>query len=250
MSEHADENRAYWNGHAHERVERGERAWASAAPYWGVFEVSNTDLPILPDDLAGRAAIELGCGTGYGSAWMARRGASVFGIDISEEQLRTAHRLQDAAKLDIVFAHGDAENVPRPDGSFDFALSEYGAAIWCDPEVWLREAHRLLRDGGRLVFLGTHPLVVACFDPAGEHIERRLHRPYRGMRSVDWRNVSFEPGGIEFNRTFADWFALFRAVGFRRDDYREVYAPAGATASHAEWAREFPYEQVFWLTKR
>ena len=48
---------------------------------------------------------------------------------------------------------GSGEEVPLPDNSFDLALSEYGASVWCDPERWIAEAARLLRPGGRLVFL-------------------------------------------------------------------------------------------------
>ena len=48
---------------------------------------------MLPADMSGLAAIELGCGTGYVSGWMARRGASVVGIDNSRRQLDTARRL-------------------------------------------------------------------------------------------------------------------------------------------------------------
>ncbi len=56
----------------------------------------------------------------------------------------------------------NAEEVPLPDASFDLALSEYGASIWCDPYRWIPEAHRLLRPGGRLVFLCNSPLVMLC----------------------------------------------------------------------------------------
>ena len=72
--------------------------------------------------------------TGYVSAWMRRRGASVYAIDNSEAQLATARRLSDLHGLDdIEWVHGNAETVAQPDGSFDFAISEYGAAIWCEP---------------------------------------------------------------------------------------------------------------------
>ena len=52
--------------------------------------------------------------------------------------------------------------MPLPDASFDFALSEYGASLWCEPEAWIAEAARLLRPGGRLVFLTNSPLLMLC----------------------------------------------------------------------------------------
>jgi len=85
---------------------------------------------------------------------MARRGATVTAIDNSERQLETARRLGAEHRLDVAWIHGNAEQVPRPDGTYDFAISEYGAATWCDPLVWIAEAYRLLRAGGVLNRLG------------------------------------------------------------------------------------------------
>jgi len=91
-------------------------------------------------DLAGKDVIELGCGTAYVSSSLARRGACVVGIDNSEQQLATAGRLQREHSLDFSLIHGNAENVPYPDASFDFAISEYGACLWADPYRWVPEA--------------------------------------------------------------------------------------------------------------
>ena len=46
---------------------------------------------------------------------------------------------------------GVGEALPFPDGSFDLVLSEYGASLWADPFLWVPEAARVLRPGGRLV---------------------------------------------------------------------------------------------------
>ncbi len=150
LSEHVAENRRYWDGMAHEWVVAGERAWAREAR-WGMWAIPNAELPLLADEMHGQRAIELGCGTGYVSAWMRRRGASVYAIDNSEAQLATARRLSDLHGLDdIEWVHGNAETVAKPDGSFDFAISEYGAAIWCEPVSWITEAHRHLRPAARV----------------------------------------------------------------------------------------------------
>ncbi len=130
LPEHVLVNRAHWDQDAANWVAGGERDWRSE-PTWGSWRVS---LPgMLPDDMSGMDAIELGCGTAYVSAWMARRGATVVGIDNSEAQLATALRLADEHGIELTLIHGNAESVPYPDASFDFAISEYGAAIWCDP---------------------------------------------------------------------------------------------------------------------
>jgi 2-polyprenyl-3-methyl-5-hydroxy-6-metoxy-1,4-benzoquinol methylase len=94
LPEHVRLNREAWNEWAAEYVEPAERNWASADPTWGVWGVPEAQLRMLPEDMSGMDAIELGCGTAYGSAWMARRGANVTGIDNSQAQLDTARRMQ------------------------------------------------------------------------------------------------------------------------------------------------------------
>ena len=162
LPEHVRENRAYWDAMAGDWVSAGERSWRAEDPYWGCWHLPEADLRLLPDDMTGLAAIELGCGTAYVSGWMARRGAHVVGIDNSERQLATARRLATQHGVELTLHHGSAETVPYPDRHFDFAISEYGAAIWCDPLIWVPEAHRLLKPGGELVFLGNSPLAMIC----------------------------------------------------------------------------------------
>lgn len=251
--EHVRENRAYWNGMAHEWVEAAEENWASATPYWGIWKLPEAQLGLLPESMSGMDAIELGCGTGYCSGWMAARGARVTAIDLSSGQLATARRLAEEHGAAIEFIEGNAEQVPCADASFDVAFSEYGAAIWCDPDVWIPEAHRLLRPGGRLVFLGMHPLVALCSPESGAPAEAKLHRPWSALHRMDWRDIDEDPGGIEFNRSASEWLRLFRETGFEVEDYLELTAPAGARDAFAipgRWAERWPAEQVWKLRKR
>ena len=253
LPEHAAENARYWDGMADDWVESGQRSWAASAPTWGNWAAPESEVAMLPDDMAGLRAIELGCGTGYVSAWMARRGAEVVGIDVSARQLATARRLQDEHGLDrITFVEGSAESVPEPDQSFDFAISEYGAAIWCDPEIWIAEAARLLRPGGRLHFLGNHPLAMVCSPLDGSPVDTRLHRDWFGMHHFDWRHVELDPGGIEFNLGTAAWMRLFREHGFTVEDHLELGARRDDEDRYmvpGAWATRFPAEQV-WKLRR
>ena len=253
LPEHAAENRRYWDGMADQWVSAGERSWAAEEPAWGCWQHPEAQLGLLPDDMSGLRAIELGCGTGYVSAWMARRGAAVVGIDNSAAQLETARRLAGQHGVDLTLVHGSAEAVPEPDASFDFAISEYGAAIWCDPHVWIPEAARLLRPGGRLVFLGNHPLAMICVPSDGSPTGYRLERDYFGLHRLDWTEVENDPGGIEFNLPVSEWMVLFRECGFVVDEYLELQAPADAEDEFGvpgEWARRFPAEQIWKLTRR
>ncbi len=195
--------------------------------------------------------VELGCGTAYISAWLTRLGARLVGIDISHEQLRTARSLQVEFGVSFPLIQSDAERAPLRDGSFDLAISEYGAAIWCDPCSWIPEAARLLRPGGRLVFLGNGTLSMLCSPdsedaPAGD----QLLRDYFGMHRFQW------PGSesVEFHLGYGDWIRLFRANGFVIEDLVEWQAPEGATTRYPyvrpEWARRWPSEQAWKLRKQ
>ncbi len=256
LPDHVVENRRHWDDNAANWVASGERAWAQDEPTWGIWGIPNRELPLLPDDMDGLQAIELGCGTGYVSAWMRRRGATVYAIDNSDQQLATARRLAAEHALDgVEWVHGNAETVDQPDGSFDFAVSEYGAAIWCDPQVWIPEAHRLLRAGGRLAFLGNHPLGMVCTSPDGDApAGLTLERDYFGLGRLDWTEALDDPGGIEFNMEISSWLRLFRTVGFDVVDYFEIQAPETAAGTafwvQADWARRFPAEQAWILAKR
>lgn len=253
LPEHVAVNRSMWDDNAHEWVASGERAWRQDEPTWGIWGVPETELRMLPTDMRGMRAVELGCGTAYVSAWMARRGAVVSGIDNSERQLSTARRLAAEHGVALELLHGNAETTPFPDESFDFAISEYGAAIWCDPYAWIPEAHRILRPGGRLVFLGNHPLMAVCCPLDGAPVVERLSRPYFGLHRLDWREVEIDPGGIEFNLPVSGWFELFRSVGFAVEDFREPRPAAPSDevrfAAPARWAYHYPSEHVWKLRK-
>jgi SAM-dependent methyltransferase len=250
--DHIARNRAAWNSNAGEYAERGRRNWATDEPSWGVFHVPESQLNLLPPDLAGKDVVELGCGTGYLSAWLARRGARPVGIDLSENQLATATRLQAEFGLRFPLVQANAEEVPLRDGRFDLAISEYGASIWCDPHRWVPEAARLLRPGGELVFLLNGTIFTLCEPdledegPAGD----RLLRDYFGMHRFEWPDTA----EVEFHLGYGDWIRLLRSNGFDVLDMIEVRPPEGATTRwrlvSPEWARRWPCEEVWKARKR
>jgi SAM-dependent methyltransferase len=252
LPEHVRRNREAWDRDAHEYVAAGERGWAQAEPTWGIWGIPESEAHLLPDELAGRDVIELGCGTAYVSAWMARRGARVTGIDNSPKQLETARRLQDQHGLHFPLHLGNAEATPFPDASFDVAISEYGAAIWADPYRWIPEAARLLRPGGELIFLvnGTLQILTIPDLEADGPPTDRLVRPYFGMHRFEWPDET----SVEFHLGYGDWIRLLRRSGFEVTDLLELRPPEGSTTTYTnlatlDWARRWPCEQV-WKARR
>src|SRR6202012_3149259 len=204
-------------------VKEGRHNWESEEPSWGIFSVPESEVGMLPREIDGRDSIELGCGTRYVSAWLARRGARPVGIDNSEAQLASARTFQTEFGIEFPLLHGDAERVPYPDASFDLAISEYGASIWCDPYAWIPEAARLLRPGGELVFMANSIFTILC-GPDDESIPvgERLLRPLFGMHRVEW------PGedSVEFHLPPGKMIALLRDCGLETTELLEVRQPA------------------------
>jgi SAM-dependent methyltransferase len=245
-----ERNVALWtkNNEAHTDL-ASARAWASEEIYWGMFHVPEAELNVL-GDVAGLDCVELGCGTAYVSAWLAKRGARVVGVDPTPAQLDTARRLMRESGIEFELVEAPGESVPLTDASFDLAHSEHGAAVWADPYKWISEAARLLRRGGRLVFVHGTPLAHLCYPPVGP-ITTELQRPYFGMGRTQWE----EDDGVEYQLTHGDWIALLRGSGFEIERLVELQAPPEATTHPfysdipVEWARKWPGEEI-WVARK
>ena len=251
-ADHVARNAAVWNERAADFVAPGEANWAAAEPSWGIWGVPESEAHVLSDDLAGLDTIELGCGTAYVSAWLARRGARPVGVDVSTEQLATARRLQQEHGQPFPLHEVSAEHLPFADESFDFAISEYGACLWADPHLWVPEAARVLRPGGRLIFLTNGTILMLCMpDAVDEPAADRLVRDYFGMHRFEW----VDSPEVEFHLGYGDWIRLLRASGFEIEDLIELRPATGAAAVFAdivdlEWARRWPCEEVWKARKR
>src|SRR4051812_27407088 len=223
--------------------------WARREIVWGLFALAESDLRAL-GEVRDLDVVELACGTAYFSAWLTRAGARVVAVDLSGEQLAAARRLQDEFGPVFPLIQADAERNPLVSGRFDLVVSEHGVAAWCDPERWLPEAARLLRPGGRLVFLTNSHLSALCV-PAEEGVaEEPLVRGQREAYRVQWPG-----GGIEFHPSHGDWVRLLRGSGFVVEAMREIYAPPdGGDHPFYEivsgaWSAKWPAEEL-WVATR
>jgi SAM-dependent methyltransferase len=221
------------------------RRWTAADFTWGLFDIPEKELRVL-GDVAGLDVIELGCGSAYLSAWLARRGARPVGLDLTPAQLATARRCQRELGLDFPLIEANAEEVPLRDGGFDLVVSEYGASLWCDPARWVPEAARLLRPGGRLVFLTNSVLVGLCVPEDEGVAQERLLRPQRATYRVRWPG-----GGVEFHPSHGEWVRMLRGAGFVVEALHELYAPKDAPSpdyydiATADWASRWPVEDLW-----
>jgi SAM-dependent methyltransferase len=252
LSEEARRNRDVWTkANAEYTDARASEAWAKEEIDWGMFSVPESELGVF-GDLEGFDVVELGCGTAYFGAWLAKRGARVTGVDVTPAQLETARRLQAETGLPMTFVEASAEDVPLPDASFDLTVSEYGASIWCDPERWIAEAARLLRPRGELVFLCNSTLSILCSPDEGP-VGETLQRSQFELGRIEWPG---EDEGVNYHLAHGEWVRILRANGFEVLALHELRAPAGASTHayydfvSADWARRWPAEEIWHARKR
>ncbi len=245
-ADEASANRDLWTqASADYTDEHAIRAWAANEITWGIFNIPEDQLDVL-GEVAGLDVVELGCGTAYFSAWLARRGARPVGIDLTPAQLATARRCQERFGLSFPLLEADAGHIPLPGRRFDLAISECGASLWCDPARWIPEAARLLRPGGRLVFHTTTVLVAMCQPGMTRYAGQELLRPQREVSRLQ------SPGhGVEFHPSHSEWIQILRAAGFAIDALHELYAPPDASThpyyklATARWAQQWPVEEIW-----
>jgi SAM-dependent methyltransferase len=176
-------------------------------------------------------------------------GFHAVGVDFAHAQVENARGFQQEFSVAFRLDTANAEDVPYDDASFDLAVSEYGASVWCDPARWLPEAARLLRPGGRLVFIVTAPLAMVCTPVSGGSAGERLERPYFGMRRFEFAGDD----AVEFHLGHGAWFRALAESGFVVDDLIEVrpepHTPPRFMFASNEWAREWPSEDI-WIARR
>lgn len=244
-------NRARWEGEAAWYAEVAARNWDATELTWGTFGVADADLGGAMPDVAGKDVLEIGCGTGYVSNTCLQAGARwAAGLDNSPDQLATASRMAAERDVSLPLIHGDGNRLPIRDASFDVAINEYGAAIWCDPYRWIPEAARVLRDGGLLWFMGNSVLqMLTQPDYEAEPIGARLVRPQRGMHRFTWP----DDDGVEYHLSHGDLIRLLRDSGFEVLDLIEVYTDPDADSRYSwadpEWSSQWPIEEI-WIARR
>ncbi len=133
-------------------------------------------------DVAGLAVLDLGCGTGRHTLWMAAAGASVTAIDFSEGMMEKA-RAKPGAKTVRFLVHDLHERLPFPDRSFDRVVSGLVLEHLHDMSPFFSEAHRVLKPGGRAVVSGMHPAMFL------RDVRARFRDPATGEK--------VEPGSVE-----------------------------------------------------
>ena len=247
--DYIERNRAAWDSWAPGYLASGRKAWQEVDLHWGIWGVPETELQLLAGIESGHDVVELGAGTAEVSAWLARRGARPVAVDLSARQIRNAEVLQSEFQLSFPLVCSNAEAVHYEDASFHVAISDYGASLWCDPQRWLPEAHRLLRPGGVLIFITNSDLLMVCTPEGGGQAGDRLLRDFFAHSRMEFE----EGGAVEFHSTHGNWIRLLRSSGFVVENLMQVRPAADASPRYdfvtLDWARHWPSEEI-WIARK
>lgn len=117
---------------------------------------------------AGKNVCDLGCGDGYGSLKLAKKGYRVIGIDVSEEMIHKAKEIN--FETTAQFKKGDISNLP-------FSNDQFDAVLAINSLEWTEEPLKVLEEMGRVVKPGGHACVGILGPTAGPRINsfRRLY---------------------------------------------------------------------------
>jgi SAM-dependent methyltransferase len=239
--------------------------WDANAPAWidlsragfDVYrDVVNTPafLAMLPS-VAGLRALDLGCGEGHNTRLLARQGAEVVALDISEQFVRAASEFAAAGIHHVV---GDGAVLPFESGSFDAVTAFMSLMDVADPERTLQEVGRVLRPGGLLQFSVVHPLTSTPVrhwvqDEAGQrHALAVGNYFYEGPIRETWTfgaappeiRDSVRPFEITYaRRTVAGWLNAVLGAGLAVTAIGEPHADEETAQAHPQVAdtRIAPY---------
>jgi SAM-dependent methyltransferase len=193
------------------------------------------------------SVLDVGGATGVHARWLAEMGYAIHIVDVTPRHVAAAQA--ELGALGVTAEVGDARQLPAVDASHDVVLllgPLYHLQSRDDRLTALREARRVVRPGGELVFLGNGTILMLCVpDEDGVPAENWMRRPYFGMHRFEWPD---DPG-VEFHLGYGDWIRLLRANGFIVEDLVELRPAADATTRYefvtVEWARQWPCEEIW-----
>ena len=153
-----EENRAAWN--VATDVHNSHKADQAKFLREGGSTLFPEEIDLL-GNIVGKSLVHLQCNAGQDTLSLAKRGAQVTGVDISDTAIDFARKLSTASGIPGTFHRADVFDwLAQTQERFDVAFSSYGALVWLsDIRLWAKGVASILAPGGKLVVLEFHPLL-------------------------------------------------------------------------------------------
>lgn len=156
--EHLDANQDFWNAYADLHVDSDFYDMPSFIT--GRNSLNNIELDLL-GDIKGKRVLHLQCHFGQDTISLARMGASVTGVDFSEQAIGTARKLADQLKADAEFVCCNVLELDQHlEGQFDLIFTSYGTIGWLENlGKWGQLIRHYLKPEGQFMMIEFHPVV-------------------------------------------------------------------------------------------
>jgi SAM-dependent methyltransferase len=155
----------------------------------------------------------------------AKKGAVVTGVDFSSEQVQLAKKEAEYCGVNVTLVEGDCQNLPKsvPRNYFDIAVAECGVFVWIkDLNAWMKNAHDVLRTGGKLVVSDFHPLDLITEEKKGRITFKRGYFDEEPT-FCEHKDEGNLPPSIEFVWKISDVINAAIVAGFRIEHLEEFY---------------------------
>lgn len=158
MEDYIKKNKELWNSRTNFHV--GSAFYDMDSFLKGKSSLNNIELELL-DDVKGKTILHLQCHFGQDSLSLARMGAQVTGVDLSDNAIAKANELNKQLNLNAEFVCCDIYDLPQHlSKKFDIVFTSYGTIGWFpDLNKWAKIVSDYLTPGGKFVFAEFHPAV-------------------------------------------------------------------------------------------
>jgi 2-polyprenyl-3-methyl-5-hydroxy-6-metoxy-1,4-benzoquinol methylase len=175
----------------------------------------------LCEPVAGRRILDLGCGEGYCSRILRRRGAQVLGVDISKEMIERACEAEKSEGLGVAYAVHDAAQMRLSEKEFDLVVAVF-LLNYLDVDQMrktMRNVYSTLRPGGHFIFAVPHPAFPFMRKPSAPFYFNIGNAGYFSSRNTLFPGQIWKRDGLALDvqlvhKTLEDYFEALVYAGF------------------------------------